>query len=198
MNLGIVLSTFAVIAIAELPDKTMIANIIMGSRGSAGWVWAGSALAFLVHVVIAVAAGRALLLLPHRVVEIVVTVAFGIGAAYLLFVPEKSQEVAGQKEALKEADVPLQNARRILLSAFLVVIVGEFGDLTQLLTANLAARSHASLSVGVGAVLGLWLVSAIGAFGGKSLLKVIPLEWIRRGGGLVLVGFCVAGIVGLA
>jgi Ca2+/H+ antiporter, TMEM165/GDT1 family len=198
MNLGIVLSTFAVIAIAELPDKTMIANIIMGSRGSAGWVWAGSALAFLVHVAIAVAAGRALLLLPHRVVEIVVTVAFGIGAAYLLFVPEKSQEIAGQKEALKEADVPVHNARRILLSAFLVVIVGEFGDLTQLLTANLAARSHASLSVGVGAVLGLWLVSAIGAFGGKSLLKVIPLEWIRRGGGLVLVGFCVAGIVGLA
>lgn len=197
MSLSVLASTFALIAIAELPDKTMVANVIMGARGRAGWVWVGSSAAFALHVAIAVAAGRVLMLAPHRAVQIVVTILFGAGAAYLLFVPERSEEAIGEREAERESGALTRGARSVAVSAFAVVAIGEFGDLTQVLTANMAARSHSSLSVGVGALGALWAVSAIGAFGGRSLLTIVPLAWIRRIGGGVLVGFCIAGIVGL-
>ena len=47
---------------------------------------------------------------------------------------------------------------RVAARSFAVLFIAEFGDLTQLATANLAARYHDPVSVGVGAVLGLWAV----------------------------------------
>ncbi|HTB55799.1 MAG TPA: TMEM165/GDT1 family protein, partial [Trebonia sp.] len=77
-------------------------------------------------------------------------------------------------------------------------LVAEFGDLTQIATATLAARYHDPLSVGVGAVLALWAVAALAIVGGRGLLKVIPLTWITRiaaGIMLVLAGISVAAAV---
>jgi putative Ca2+/H+ antiporter (TMEM165/GDT1 family) len=75
--------------------------------------------------------------------------------------------------------------------------VGEFGDLTQLLTANLAAKYHAPASVFVGAWAGLMTVAAIGAFGGRALLRFLPLAVIRRVGGILLAGFAIYSLVSL-
>ena len=62
-----------------------------------------------------------------------------------------------------------------------MILVAEFGDLTQILTANLAARYHHDLaSVAIGAVLGLWAVAGLAIVGGRSLLKVVPLTVITR------------------
>ena len=52
---------------------------------------------------------------------------------------------------------------------FAVIFAAEWGDLTQLLTANLAAHYHAPLSVATGAILALWAVSAIAVTGGRWL-----------------------------
>ena len=84
-----------------------------------------------------------------------------------------------------------------MATAFGVILVGEFGDLTQLLTVNLTAHYHEPWSVFVGAYLALLTVSAIGAFGGKALLRVAPLSVIRRVGGVVLLGFTAYGIYSL-
>jgi Ca2+/H+ antiporter, TMEM165/GDT1 family len=65
-------------------------------------------------------------------------------------------------------------------TGFAVILVAEFGDLTQIATASLAARFHNPLSVGVGAVLALWAVAALAIVGGRGLLKVLPLAWITR------------------
>jgi putative Ca2+/H+ antiporter (TMEM165/GDT1 family) len=69
---------------------------------------------------------------------------------------------------------------RVSSTAFLVILVAEFGDLTQILTANLAAKYHDPISVGVGAVLGLWAVAGLAIVGGRGLLKVVPLTVITR------------------
>ena len=114
---------------------------------------------------LAVVAGRLLQLLPHRVLETVVTVLFLAGAAYLLAVPEKSAEEKG----IDEAEQAAQNGRKVFATAFAVILVGEFGDLTQLLTVNLVAKYHQPLSVGVGAFLALMTVAALGAFAGRFL-----------------------------
>jgi putative Ca2+/H+ antiporter (TMEM165/GDT1 family) len=83
-------------------------------------------------------------------------------------------------------------------TAFAVIFVGEFGDLTQILTANLAAKYHQPLSVFVGAFAALAAVAALGAFGGRALLRVLPLAIIRRAGGVLLAGFAVYTLVELA
>lgn len=194
MSAGVVLVVFCLVAVAELPDKTMIATLVMGSRSRPVLVWAGASAAFLVHVVLAVAAGRALELLPHRALEVVVTALFFAGAVYLLVVKERAVEVKGEREA--EA-AEAERARRVVLTAFVVIVVGEFGDLTQLLTVNLVARYHQPFSVFVGAYAALVAVSALGAFAGRGLLRVVPLERIRTLGGLVLLGFCGYGVYSL-
>ncbi len=148
MSLGVLATVFALILVAELPDKTMIATLVMGSRARPLWVWLGASGAFVVHAAVAVAAGRLLELLPHRVLDAVVAVLFLGGAAYLLLVPEAEEEARGEEAA--EVEVP-GKATKVVATAFGVILVGEIGDLTQLLTVNLVARFHQPLSVFAGA-----------------------------------------------
>ncbi len=192
VQLGLVLGVFALVFVAELPDKTMIATLIMGSRYRPVFVWIGATAAFGVHVTIAVLAGRLLALLPHRWVEIVTAVLFAGGAAYLFFVPEKEQEAEGAKEVEQGP-----SGLRPIATAFAVIFVGEFGDLTQILTANLSAKYHSPWSVWVGAFAALASVAALGAFGGRMLLRVLPLAMIRKVGGVLLAGFAVYTIVSI-
>jgi putative Ca2+/H+ antiporter (TMEM165/GDT1 family) len=191
---GVVVTVFLLVAVAELPDKTMIATLVMGSRSRPVLVWLGAAAAFLVHVIVAVTAGRLLALLPHRTVEIVTTVLFFAGAVYLLVVPERAEQAKGAEEGAR--DLP-ERRWRVVGTAFVVILVGELGDLTQILILNLAAKYHQPASVFVGAYLALLAVAALGAFGGRALLRVAPLAAIRRVGGVVLLGFTAYGIYSL-
>ncbi|MGH9045528.1 MAG: TMEM165/GDT1 family protein [Acidimicrobiales bacterium] len=196
MNLAIAATVFGLVAVAELPDKTMIASIVMGSRGRPAPVWAGATVAFALQALLAVIAGRFLSLVPHRALETIVTVIFGLGAIYLLFVPEKSQRAKGAKEAGSHgAETP---SWRIAISAFVVMAVGEMGDLTQLLMVNLEAKYRSTVSVFVGGFVALTAVSALGTFGGRALIRFVPLGVIRRLGGVALLGFCAYGIFELA
>ena len=190
MQFGVVLGVFALIFVAELPDKTMIATLIMGSRNRPLLVWIGATAAFGLHAALAVLAGRLLALLPHTWVEAVTALLFAAGAVYLLVVSEEAEEAEGEEE-VREAPAGL----RPIGTAFLVILVGEFGDLTQILTANLAARYHDPLSVFVGAFAALAAVGAVGAFGGRALLRVLPLAVIRKAGGVLLAGFAVYSLV---
>ncbi len=192
MQFSVIATVFAIIFVAELPDKTMIATLIMGSRYRPLLVWIGATVAFGIHAAVAVAVGQLLQLLPHKWIEGVTALLFAAGAAYLLFVPESREEEEGAEEA--------DSARKGLKTvgaAFLVIFVGEFGDLTQILTANLAAKYHAPAEVFIGAFAGLAAVAAVGAFGGRALLRVLPLAVIRKAGGVLLAGFAVYTLVEL-
>jgi putative Ca2+/H+ antiporter (TMEM165/GDT1 family) len=192
VQFSVIATVFVIIFVAELPDKTMIATLIMGSRYRPLLVWIGATAAFAIHAAVAVAVGQLLQLLPHKWIEGVTAVLFAAGAAYLLFVPEKEQEEEGEEEA--------DSARRGLKTvgaAFLVIFIGEFGDLTQILTANLAAKYHAPAEVFIGAFAGLATVAAVGAFGGRALLRFLPLAVIRKAGGVLLAGFAIYTLVNL-
>ena len=76
---------------------------------------------------------------------------------------------------------------KVATSGFMLILVAEFGDLTQIMTANLAARYGDPLSVGVGAVLALWAVAAIGILGGRALMKRVPLPLITKIAAAVMV-----------
>lgn len=187
MNLAVVGTVFIVILVAELPDKSMIATLVMGSRSNPLLVWIGASTAFIAHTVLAVVAGRLLLLLPHTTLEIIVSILFLGGALYLLLVPEKAEIAEGERDAARED--PRNQGFKVALTAFGVIAVGELGDITQLLTVNLVAKYHAPLSVGLGAGLACVVDAALGAFGGRALLRVLPVARIRVLGGLVFLGF---------
>ncbi|MFD8806048.1 TMEM165/GDT1 family protein [Streptomyces sp. NPDC059597] len=171
---------FGVIFLAELPDKTALAGLVLGARYRASYVFVGVAAAFLVHVVMAVAAGSVLTLLPQQIVHALTGVLFLGGAAVLLL---KKDE--GEEEIKKPAD---QSFWKVAGTGFMLILVAEFGDLTQIMTANLAARYDDPLSVGLGAVLGLWAVAGLGIVGGKALMKRVPLRLITQIAALLMVG----------
>jgi putative Ca2+/H+ antiporter (TMEM165/GDT1 family) len=197
VNPLVVLIVFGVVAIAELPDKSLFASLVLGTRYRAGWVFTGVAAAFLVHVLIAVTAGGLLTLLPHRVVEIVVAVLFGAGAALLLLGREEDEVAQGIEEGATVVRAVRNDPtfRRVALTSFGVVFVGEWGDITQIATANYAARYHDPVSVGIGAVLGLWAVAALAVTAGKRTLDVISVTVVRRIAGVVLTVFAVLSAV---
>ncbi|NUK26973.1 TMEM165/GDT1 family protein [Streptomyces lunaelactis] len=173
--------TFGVVFLAELPDKTALAGLMLGTRYRASYVFAGVAAAFAVHVALAIAAGSVLTLLPHRLVQAVVGLLFLAGALMLLLKRDD-----GDAESVKPpAD---QSFWKVSGAGFMLILVAEFGDLTQIMTANLAARYDNPVSVGVGAVLALWAVAAIGILGGRTLMRYVPLRLITRvAAGLMLV-----------
>ena len=194
MHFGELLTVLVTVALAELPDKTMIATLIMGTKVRPLFVWIGASLGFIVQMAIAVLAGRLLLLLPHRIVEGVVTLVFLGGAAYLLFVPEEAEEEKGAEEAAAEKP---GSALRVIFGAFSVIFLAEFGDLSQILVANFTAKSHLPLETFLGASIGLVSVAALGAFSGTALLRVLPLSLIRRAGGVLLLGLGIYSLVNL-
>ncbi|MEU7066128.1 TMEM165/GDT1 family protein [Streptomyces sp. NPDC051578] len=163
---------FGVVFLAELPDKTALAGLMLGTRYRASYVFVGVAAAFALHVGLAIAAGSVLTLLPHRLVQAVVGVLFLAGAAVLLL--RKSDD---EEEVKPPAD---QSFWKVSGAGFMLILVAEFGDLTQIMTANLAARYDNPVSVGVGAVLALWAVAGIGILGGRTLMKYVPLRLITK------------------
>ncbi|MEU6554921.1 TMEM165/GDT1 family protein [Streptomyces sp. NPDC046915] len=171
---------FGVIFLAELPDKTALAGLVLGTRYRASYVFAGVAAAFLLHVVLAVAAGSVLTLLPQQIVHAITGVLFLGGAAMLLF-----QKGEDEEEIRKPAD---QSFWKVAGTGFMLILVAEFGDLTQIMTANLAARYDDPISVGLGAVLGLWAVAGLGIVGGKALMKRVPLRLITQIAALLMLG----------
>lgn len=194
MSFTVIAIVFAVIFLAELPDKSMVASLVLGTRFRPLYVWLGAAAAFSVHVVIAVAAGGVLSLLPHRLVETVVAVLFIGGAAYLLFGKDGTDDEEALGEDPAEA-ITAPTLRRVAGLSFAVIFVGEWGDITQIATANLAAKYHQPFAVGIGAILGLWTVLAVGVLAGAKLVDVVPLELVRRITGLILGGLGIASAV---
>ncbi|GAB2600156.1 TMEM165/GDT1 family protein [Streptomyces capparidis] len=166
---------FGVVFLAELPDKTALAGLVLGTRYRAAHVFAGVAAAFAVHVALAVAAGSLLALLPERLLQGIVAALFLGGAAMLLL--NKDDEEEEDREA-REAKAP--TFWRVAATGFGIVLVAEFGDLTQIMTANLAARFDDPLSVGVGALLALWAVAGLAVVGGRTLLRVVPMTVVTR------------------
>jgi putative Ca2+/H+ antiporter (TMEM165/GDT1 family) len=193
MSLLVVAVTFGVIFVAELPDKTMIATVVLSSRYRPLPVWAGAAMGMVVNSAVAVGAGRLLELLPHRALEAIVATLFAAGALYLFLTRESSEEHHGETEAAK-----VRANWHIVLASAAVIVVAELGDLTQILTANLAAHYRQPWSVFVGSSAALVTVVGVGVVSGRALLRVLPLEVIRKTAGVILVGFAIYSAVSAA
>ncbi|HEV7957863.1 MAG TPA: TMEM165/GDT1 family protein [Acidimicrobiales bacterium] len=195
MTVGAFLGIFALIFVLELPDKTMIATIVMSTRARSSSIVMGASAGFVVQMGIAVGAGGLLTLLPLHAKDVIVAVLFLGGAAYLLLTREEKQESIGEREAEPERST---TRLKEITTAFTVIFLAEFGDLTQIQAANFTVKTHQPLEVFLAASLALICVSFLGAYGGRFLQRYIPLRWIRYGGGLIFLGLGIYTLVNLA
>jgi putative Ca2+/H+ antiporter (TMEM165/GDT1 family) len=115
------------------------------------------------------------------VLDGIVAFMFLVGAVLAIREARKEQQEEGLIE--KEAT----SGRRVMTTAFVVIFLAEWGDLTQILTANLAAHYHSPFSVGVGALLALWAVAGLAVVGGQSLLRFINIRTVRLVTAVVLI-----------
>ena len=171
-------TAFATVFVAELPDKTMLATIVLSARFRRPLaVWIGAGAALVLQMGIAVAAGRLLGLLPDRVVSAAVAVLFGVGAVVLWRSADaQDQAVVGDDVATTGSGQPWW---RVSATVFGIVFLAEWGDLTQLAAASLASQGEAG-SVFIGAAAAMLTVAAIGVLAGQALLRVLPEHLIRR------------------
>ncbi|MBA2478505.1 MAG: TMEM165/GDT1 family protein [Sporichthyaceae bacterium] len=187
MDVLVALTAFAVILPAELPDKTFVATLVLSTRFRPVLVWVGVVLAFGVQTAVAVTAGGLLALLPERAVAAGTAVLFAIGSFVLLRSAARAVQASEDDErALTErvdrAATPAttRGAFAAIGTSFGVLFLAEWGDLSQLVTAGLAARYGEPISVFVGAWLALACVAAIGVLVGRTLLRVVRPSTVRR------------------
>jgi len=165
----VVFSTFGVVFIAELPDKTALASLVLSSRYPARQVVVGAWLAFLVQTAVALVAGGVLVLLPVQLVHI------AAGLSFLAFA------VVALRRRSRDRELTKAHTRMApWMASFLVIFVAEWGDLTQLATAALVAMTGQPISVAIGAIAALWLVTVLAAVAGARLAGVLAPSVVSR------------------
>ncbi len=195
MSLAALATSFALVALAELGDKTQIAVITLSCKFKAFTVFIGAMLGFLLTTGVAVAIGDALtLILPIfwiRTGAALIFIAFGIYTIVSIWMKQTEAECKTKEEA-----------RNGVFSSFSMIVLMELGDKTQLSTIALTAQYELPLFVFAGVMLAFALVTALGATVGMALTKVVPLKYIQLASGIVfiLLGFVflVTSVLGIA
>jgi putative Ca2+/H+ antiporter (TMEM165/GDT1 family) len=187
LSLPLIASTFGVIFIAELPDKTALAALILATRFRIRDVIAGAWAAFAIQTLVGVAAGSVLTLLPVTPIRVV----SGLGFLLFAFLSFRRQEEECETE--EESAVANSKAGRpAWLASFLVIFAAEWGDLTQLATAALVAQNRHPLSVGIGAILALWTVTLLAVFSGNKLGKLLKPKLLNVISGVLFASIGIA------
>lgn len=174
---------FSVIFVAEVPDKTALASLVLATRHRALPVFLGASLALTVQSLVAVAAGSVFALLPERPVHVAVGVLFLISAVLMWLRKPYHDEEEGSGDAKADREPSFWRA---FATVFAVVFVAEWGDLTQLATAGLAARERAPVVVFASATLALWLVTAIAVTVGNRAAALLKPERTQRIAAVIL------------
>jgi Ca2+/H+ antiporter, TMEM165/GDT1 family len=192
-GLLLLVTVLALTFVAELPDKSLFASLVLGTRYRPAYVWLGVAAAFAVHVALAVGAGGLLTLAPKSVIDFVTAGLFLGGAIWMLQSASEDENEPGPDAARLGAPAP--SFLRVFATSFMVVFIGEWGDVTQITTANFVARYNDPLIIGVAALAALWAVSALAVFGGAKLLERVPMRWVRLVGAVALTGLGIYSLV---
>ena len=179
MSLSTFLSSFTLVALAEIGDKSQFVCMTLAARHRHWPVILGATVAFIALNTLAVLFGASVAaLIPERVTAALVAILFGaFGVHFLLY-----QDDVSSSETIEKA------GRSIFFTTLLLIFFAEFGDKTQIAVAGLASTMDA-LSVWLGATLALVLVSALGAWFGRTMLQRLPLHWLHRLSGMIFILF---------
>ncbi len=178
-------TSFALIAAAEIGDKSQLVCMTLASRHRAWPVIWGAVFAFSVLNTLAVVFGAAIAnWLPEYLVALAVSLLFGGFGLHALLNHEGDDE---------DEDVVEKSGHSIFFTTFLMITVAEFGDKTQLAVVAFSSTAM-PLAVWLGSTLALTFTSALGVLAGRTVLQRIPLTLLHKISGLIfLVLAAVAG-----
>jgi putative Ca2+/H+ antiporter (TMEM165/GDT1 family) len=180
-SVSISLSTFTLIALAEIGDKSQLVCMTLAARHRHWPVILGATTAFLALNVLAVLFGAGVAAwLPEQVTAGIVAVLFGAYGIHALY----------QQDDGNPVDMAARSGHGIFLTTLLLIFVAEFGDKTQIAVAGLAGN-FAPLPVWLGATTALVTVSALGVWAGRTILQRLPLVWLHRASGGIFLLFAV-------
>ena len=178
-SFSVALSTFALIALAEIGDKSQFVCMALAARHRHWPVILGAITAFLALNTLAVLFGAGVAAwVPERIMAGLVSLlfaAFGVHALY--------KQVDDESE-----DAVEMSDHGIFITALLLIFVAEFGDKTQIAVAGLAG-SFDPLPVWLGATAALVMVSILGVWAGRTVLQRLPLLWLHRISGAIFLLF---------
>lgn len=178
-SFSVALSTFALIALAEIGDKSQLVCVALAARHRHWPVILGAITAFLALNTLAVLFGAGVAAwVPERIMAGLVSLlfaAFGVHALY--------KQVDDESE-----DAVEMSDHGIFITTLVLIFVAEFGDKTQIAVAGLAG-SFDPLPVWLGATAALVMVSILGVWAGRTVLQRLPLLWLHRISGAIFLLF---------
>jgi putative Ca2+/H+ antiporter (TMEM165/GDT1 family) len=183
------LSIFAVIFVAELPDKTALSALVLATRHRALPVLLGAAAALTIQSAVAIAAGSLLSLLPPRTVH--------IGSGVLFLVSAIVMWVRHEDEVAAKDSGGQARFGQALWMSFSMVFLAEWGDLTQIATAGFAARTGKPLIVFCAATTALWAVSGLAVLIGNRAGRMLNPKLTKRVAAVLFALIGIAMVTGL-
>lgn len=174
-------TSFALIAAAEIGDKSQLVCMTLASRHRAFPVILGAISAFALLNTLAVIFGVAIASwLPDYIVAGTVALLFAAFGIHALRMQEDEDD-----EEVKE-----KSGHSIFFTTFLLITVAEFGDKTQLAVVALSSTAI-PLAVWLGSTVALASTSALGVLAGRTILQKIPLVLLHKISGIIFLGLSV-------
>jgi putative Ca2+/H+ antiporter (TMEM165/GDT1 family) len=181
MDWEVALTTFGLIFVAELGDKTQLAVLAQTCKYRRPWaVFLGASLALAVVTALGAAGGELVgRFVPPIVLRIVAALTFVVMGALVA-----REAIRGGKEEpfcppqVDEGGAANRSALardwRPFAATFGLLFVAEMGDKTQLAVLSLAGKSARPGAVFIGGALALAAVTALAVVGGEGLCRLIP------------------------
>jgi Ca2+/H+ antiporter, TMEM165/GDT1 family len=187
------------ITVSEFGDKTFFIAAILATRHSRRLVFVGAIAALAAMTILSVLLGKAASLLPQQYIhyaEIGLFLSFGLKLLYDAYkMPAESgcEEVKEAMETVNKVELKRKRKitpREIVMQAFAMTFVAEWGDRTQFATITLAA-SYNPAGVTIGAIVGHSVCAAIAVLSGRLIAKRISERSMTALGGLLFLIFAI-------
>ena len=172
------LQSALMVAISEMGDKTQLLSLILVLRYKQPWtIMAAIFLATIANHAGATWFGVTLAgFIPEMWLK------FGLAAIFIIF---------GLWILKPDSDEGLdqQYKHGAFFTTLVVFFLAEMGDKTQLATVALGAKYQSIAAVTAGSTVGMMVTNAISVFGGETLIKIIPMTYVRYTASLLFLVF---------
>ena len=176
--LDTVLSSFSLVALSEMGDKTQLLSFSLAARLKSPWtIMAGILVATLLNHAAASTVGQvvAAQLSPQAL-------ALGLGLLFIAF-----GFWTLKPDTLDEPTRP--SCFGPFLTTVVLFFLAEMGDKTQFATMALAARFHSAVWVTLGTTLGMLVSDGLAVFLGEKIAHRVQMKWVRWGAAALFFGF---------
>ncbi|OQW77482.1 MAG: UPF0016 family membrane protein [Proteobacteria bacterium ST_bin11] len=167
-------TSFALIAAAEIGDKSQLVCMTLASKHRPAPVLWGAIAAFALLNTLAVIFGAAIAKwLPDYLVAASVALLFAAFGVHALF----------NQDDEDDEEIAEKSGHGIFFTTFLLITVAEFGDKTQLAVVAFSSTAQ-PIAVWLGSTLALAFTSALGVLAGRTVLQKIPLSLLHKASGV--------------